>query len=101
MRGWAGPSLRRRSCPRRALLALVLSLAGLAAGCSRTSATEICQKLKGSKSSEDVISRAGQADRIENLSAPLKAWRYARDDGQCIVVFNDAKVQSVDFIAAK
>ena len=85
---------------KRASLSLPLFLLVVAGGCSKTSARETCDKLKGSKTSDEVISRVGRADRIENLSAPLKAWRYAGDDGQCIVMFDGAKVQSVDFIAA-
>ncbi len=85
---------------KRAFLSLPLFLLAVEGGCAKISARETCQKLKGAKTTQDVVNRAGQADRIENLSAPLKAWRYAGDDGQCIVTFNDAKVQSVDFIAA-
>ena len=85
---------------KRAALSLPLVLLMVAGGCSKTSARETCRKAAGSKTTEDLIRRVGQADRIENLSAPLKAWRYAGDDGHCIVMFDGAKVQSVDFIAA-
>jgi hypothetical protein len=79
---------------------LPLCLAVLGGGCSKASARETCNKAKGAKTPGEIVSRIGQADRVQNLGDPLEAWRYNGDDGQCIVVFNGAKVQSVDYIAA-
>ena len=84
---------------RQVSLSLVLCVLALACGCSKTSARETCEKAKGAKTPEEVTRRIGRADKIENLSDPLKAWRYNGDDGQCIVVFNGPKVQSVDYIS--
>ena len=84
----------------RVSLLLVLALAALAGGCSKTSARETCNNAKGAKTPGEIVSRIGQADRVQKLGDPLEAWRYNGEDGQCIVVFNGAKVQSVDYIAA-
>jgi hypothetical protein len=82
-------------------VAFTLLLMLLAGGCSKTSAREECQKVQDARTTYDVTSTIGQADRVQNLSPPLAAWRYVGDDGQCLVIVNGTKVLSADFAGSK
>jgi len=82
---------------RNVLVAVGLVLAVLAGGCSKTSARDECLQVKDAHTTFDVTSKIGKADKVQNLSPPLAAWRYVGDDGQCIVIVDGTKVMSADF----